>query len=475
MSNLWDKSYNVLKCRDDHEPAFLYTEVKDGANVLKLRDDCSWAKKGEEVKPQKIRKQIEPWLTALFQSEHLSLLTGSGLSQAVHILATGKPMQGMDNPQFTTLNTQIQDSAKYVANIAGRSEGNFEDRIRVANELLTGLDHLYRFVTEENGTKQKNKETVESLRRELKDILKSFADAILSAESAIVSAKSFEKSMTVLISFLMSFASRSGTRDRLQVFTTNYDRLIEAGSELAGLHLVDRFVGSLMPIFRASRLNLDMHYNPPGIRGEPRYLEGVVKYTKLHGSLDWIQSRDEIRRLGLPFGAASIEPFLEAIGDEKTTAHDIMIYPNSAKDRETAMYPYVELFRDFASAVCRPNSTVVTYGYGFGDEHVNRILRDMLTIPSTHLVVISYNDPLDRIQHYFENWGRKHQMTLLVGAHLGDLQSLVEHYLPKPAIDRTTLRMADLLRSRFGTEVQKHKEEAQGNEGEQDEHDSPEF
>lgn len=58
-----------------------------------------------------------------------------------------------------------------------------------------------------------------------------------------------------------------------------------------------------------------------------------------------------------------------------------MIYPNAAKDRETADYPYVELFRDLAVAVCRPNSTLVTYGYGFGDEHVNRVIRDMLTIP----------------------------------------------------------------------------------------------
>ena len=33
----------------------------------------------------------------------------------------------------------------------------------------------------------------------------------------------------------MSFASRSGTRDRLQIFTTNYDLYIEAGADVAGL------------------------------------------------------------------------------------------------------------------------------------------------------------------------------------------------------------------------------------------------
>ena len=56
----------------------------------------------------------------------------------------------------------------------------------------------------------------------------------------------------------------------------------------------------MIPIFRSSRLNLDIHYNPPGIRGEPRYLEGVARLTKLHGSVDWVQNEDEIRRIGLP-------------------------------------------------------------------------------------------------------------------------------------------------------------------------------
>ena len=250
----------------------------------------------------------------------------------------------------------------------------------------------------------------------------------------------------------MSFASRTGTRDRLNIFTTNYDRLIEAGAELAGLHLLDRFLGNLMPIFRSSRLDLDMHYNPPGIRGEPRYLEGVTRFTKLHGSVDWVQAGKDIRRVGLPFGAESVDPYLKAPALEGATAHQLMIYPNSAKDRETAAYPYVELFRDFAAATCRPNSTLVTYGYSFGDEHINRIIEDMLTIPSTHLVIISYDDPLGRIIKTYEKIGRPSQITLLIGNHLGDLKTLTEHYLPKSAIDKATFRMSELLKQRFGTQ-----------------------
>ena len=67
------------------------------------------------------------------------------------------------------------------------------------------------------------------------------------------------------------------------------------------IRLIDRFVGNLSPIFRSSRLEIDLHYNPPGVKSEPRYLEGVVRFTKLHGSLDWINDGRDIRRIGIPF------------------------------------------------------------------------------------------------------------------------------------------------------------------------------
>jgi hypothetical protein len=152
-----------------------------------------------------------------------------------------------------------------------------------------------------------------------------------------------------------------------------------------------------------------------------------------------------VRRIALPFGALSIEPYLPK--KEKKDCCPVMIYPNAAKDRETAEYPYVDLFRDFAAAVCRPNSTIVVYGYSFGDEHINRIIKDMLTIPSTHLVIISYSDEGGRTRKFAETI-RPAQLTVLMGSHFGDLKSLIDNYLPKPAIDKTSIRMADLLKAR---------------------------
>ena len=430
---------NTLKVRDDHKPVQF---VADG-DAFKLQEgsEAAWLS-NHTLSYKDLRSRIEPWLTSLFQSEHLSLLAGSGLTHAVHHLAAGKGAAGMSALTLGHYQNEITDAAKQAAEAAGREQGNLEDQLRVANELLRGLEIL-----------QKNDET-QTLRQELQVGMHAFAQSILNSEAGIATAEEEkrEQAFNTLVTFLMSFASRTGVRDRLNVFTTNYDRLVEAGAELAGLHLLDRFLGNLMPIFRSSRLDLDMHYNPPGIRGEPRYLEGVARYTKLHGSVDWVQAGKDIRRIGLPFGAQSVEPYLLAPGLGETTAHQLMIYPNAAKDRETADYPYVELFRDLAAAVCRPNSTLVTYGYSFGDEHINRVIRDMLTIPSTHLVVISYDDPLGRIMQTYQELGRSPQISLLIGPALADLTTLTEYYLPKAAIDKTTFRMSELLKQRMGAE-----------------------
>lgn len=433
---------NILKVRDDHVPLKFVAEGDKFKLLVDLKP--SWLS-SEEFGQKDLRNRIEPWLTSLFQSEHLSLLAGSGLTHAVHYLAAKKSAAGMGALTLSNYMDEINQAAKSAAKEAGRKEGNLEDQLRVANELLRGLQIMQKAVE------------AAALQAELETGMGAFAQSILSSELGIASAEEAkrEQAFNTLVTFLMSFASRTGVRDRLNIFTTNYDRLIEAGAELAGLHLLDRFLGNLMPIFRSSRLDLDMHYNPPGIRGEPRYLEGVARYTKLHGSVDWVQTGKDIRRIGLPFGAASVDPYLQAPGFGGSTAHKLMIYPNAAKDRETADYPYVELFRDLAAAVCRPNSTLVTYGYSFGDEHINRVIRDMLTIPSTHLVIISRDDPLGRIMQTYNEMGRPSQISLLIGPALADLATLTENYLPKAAIDKTTFRMSELLKQRWGTEEQK--------------------
>lgn len=426
---------NILKVREDAEPV-RFMMSGSGAQVTSS-EIPPWARNNFDRVA--LRSRIEPWLTSLVQADHLNLLVGAGLTRGIQQIAGADSPASMGTGKFNTYNREIAEAANKSAKNAGRDIPNIEDEIRTANQLLRGLEIL-----------EDKSQSV--LADELTQIMSSFSQSILQGESNLVRSEpgARDEAFTVLISFLMSFSSRTGTRDRLGLFTTNYDRLVEVGAELAGMHLIDRFVGSVSPVFRSSRLDLDLHYNPLGIRGEPRFVEGVVRYTKLHGSLDWIDTGSVIRRVGVPFGASTLDPYLEVPGSCDPDPRRLMIYPNASKDRETAEFPYVELFRDFAAAVARPNAVTVTYGYSFGDEHINRVLQDALTIPSTHLVIIAYGDELGRIKRAFDTWGHKSQMTLLIGPELADLGTLTAHYLPKPSIDLASRRMGELLRQRLG-------------------------
>lgn len=384
------------------------------------------------------RKRIEPWLSAIFQAEHLNLLVGTGFTSAIGN-AAGAAVADMTKVKFGTVHdTAIDAHAEAGAKAMDRGNANIEDQFRSAFAVLEGLLVI-------------DKAAAEALKTAINTQMSAFLASLLKSENGIATCKeklSRKKAEMALQSFLLSFASRTASRERLHVFTTNYDRLIEHGCDLAGLRIIDRFVGALNPRFRASRVEVDVHYNPPGIRGEPRFMEGVIRLTKLHGSLDWFFDKDErrIHRKGIPFGAPTNHTDIP-----KEPVDTVMIYPNAAKDVETTQYPYAELFRDFAAAVCRPNAVIVTYGYGFGDDHVNRVLLDMLTIPSTHLVIIAYKTD-DRLKGFCTKT-RDAQVSLLVGSHFADLATLVENYLPKPALDYITGRLTELMKNRPPVDV----------------------
>lgn len=431
----------TLKVFEDKEPR--HFSLDEGRLVQADSDE-------EALTISQFRHEVEPWLTALFQNEHLNLLAGSGLTCAASYLASKMVGATMGDADFTAyphkevLLKAVETSAKE----SGRDKPNLEDQIRTANKLLEGLKIL-----EHDGKSYDSA----ALQSDISGILSNLIRSVLGTENLIETTPNPqqrpEDAARYLMSFLLSFASRTASRDRLHIFTTNYDRLIEWAADMAGIRLMDRFVGSLNPIFRSSRVELDMHYNPPGIRGEPRYLEGLARYTKLHGSLDWSYQNRHVRKVAMPFGVPSFEPYLK----EPTNC---LIFPNAAKDRETAEFPYVELFRDFAAATCRPNTVLVCYGYGFGDEHINRVIEDMLSIPSTHLVIISIDDAGNRISNFYERVGRSDQISLMLGMPFAEITNLVDTFLPKPAIDLTTQKVQEIITSR-GWDKKLTKEDSQ--------------
>ncbi len=223
---------NILKTREDSHPILLMKGGESSSGEITFLPQpgsgASWAKEGSAVGTEKLRTRIEPWLTALCQSEHLSLLLGSGLTHAVHWMAANKSLPGMARAEFGEFDKLIKAESKRSAEAAERGDGNIEDQFRAATELIRGLEIL-------GLNNQEERERAQQLRDRLDGVFATFARSVLEGEQGLLNAplKDRERAFNYLVSFLMSFASRSGTRDRLHVFTTNYDRIIEAGAESA--------------------------------------------------------------------------------------------------------------------------------------------------------------------------------------------------------------------------------------------------
>lgn len=178
----------MLKCRDDLAPVSFRADesCSDTAKPFKLTEGstCSWAKPGECFGTDTLRSRIEPWLTALFQSEHLSVLIGSGLTHALHRLASGQGLPGMAPQPMPTFEEAIAAEAKRSAEAMGRgTDGNIEDRIRVANELIRGFQII---AATPEGSEQRQQ--VNDLSKGLTQVLNGFAASILKGEQGLVGA-----------------------------------------------------------------------------------------------------------------------------------------------------------------------------------------------------------------------------------------------------------------------------------------------
>jgi hypothetical protein len=131
------------------------------------------------------------------------------------------------------MSAEIEAEAKQSATDAGRGDvPNIEDRLRAAIALYEGL----RIAGDTRAA---------SLRTEIDAQIVALLQAVLKGEASFLTkarSATDNSAADLVASFLLSFASRAGTRDRLHLFTTHYDRFIEFGCDRAGIRIASRSV-----------------------------------------------------------------------------------------------------------------------------------------------------------------------------------------------------------------------------------------
>lgn len=146
----------------------------------------------------------------------------------------------------------------------------------------------------------------------------------------------------------------------IEIFTTNYDLLLEEAFEQIRVPYFDGFVGSKQPFFDLRAVEdceIPCHWS---------------RIWKIHGSINWYQknSKDVYRSTSL----------------EENDSH--LIYPSHLKYDQSRKMPYLALI-DRLNNFLRQNSAVlVMSGYSFGDEHLNNVIFNALNANPTAMVIV---------------------------------------------------------------------------------------
>lgn len=166
---------------------------------------------------------------------------------------------------------------------------------------------------------------------------------------------------------LATFASGGFYQRAVELFTVNYDLLLESGLEAAAVPYFDGFVGSIRGRFRAELID-DLTVLP----------SQFVRLWKLHGSVNWLEDpASGVVRLGAPVpdGAAAA------------------VYPSEEKYADSRRVPFVVLQDRFRRALSDAESLTIVAGYSFGDQHLNEVLFDAARQhPRSDITVCCYSD-----------------------------------------------------------------------------------
>ncbi len=196
-------------------------------------------------------------------------------------------------------------------------------------------------------------------------------------------AGAFAKGDGTVLGFYEKFYRKLVLRDRTLprpwVFTTNYDLFNETAMDRLGIPYANGFSGVIERRFNPSTFRYALAEQLDVSSRKWSAVDAFVYLCKLHGSISWTED---------DHGLFPIRETWPGAG----AGAKMMIFPTPAKQNASLASPYADLFREFQSRIVREQSVLITVGYAFGDEHLNNIIYQALTIPTFRLIIFASPD-----------------------------------------------------------------------------------
>jgi len=181
---------------------------------------------------------------------------------------------------------------------------------------------------------------------------------------------------------------------QVNIFTTNYDLFIEDAIEaLDSLTLNDGFnrKPSLSGKFKFSTNSFfNAIFNNGNLYNYKVELPSVNLY-KLHGSMSWSHSKDDII-----YEISNPIPVPPSPTTDNLVAYinsHALILPRKNKFEETVLqHVYYDLLRLYANELDKENTTLLVFGFSFADEHILEITKRALTNPTLKIIIFAFNN-----------------------------------------------------------------------------------
>jgi len=226
--------------------------------------------------------------------------------------------------------------------------------------------------------------------------------------------------------FYKKLVLRDRSLPRPWVFTTNYDHFSELAMDRLGIPYANGFSGVVERRFNPAIFRYALAEQLDVASRKWTAVDAFVYLCKLHGSVTWTEDDH------------GLFPIKEVWPPEPT--NQMLIYPTPAKQNSSLGSPYADLFREFQSRIVREQSVLITAGYAFGDEHLNNMIYQALTIPTFRLVIFAAPDTGGEIGKLRAL--RDPRIWIIGGdgpaegtkAHYFDM--IVEHFMPQRPSDR---------------------------------------
>ncbi len=178
----------------------------------------------------------------------------------------------------------------------------------------------------------------------------------------------------------------------VNVYTTNYDLLVEESLENCNLNYTDGFSGRINPIFSTANYGLILHQQTSI---SSMTSESVTfNLYKVHGSLNWGCDNDRIIYSDPKQKIKMIEDSLKADDFENEYKKLAIINPTKDKLNETVLnVNYYDQLRMFCNELEKNNTILLAFGFSFADEHIQSMtIRALMSNPTLTLIIFSFDE-----------------------------------------------------------------------------------